>query len=242
NVPALTTIFIPPSNCVDRWMLDEINEIVSSKSTFTNVEQLTVAPTYSPGVCPDGHTVAEVTEHQVGGSSGNIDRYRQASCCKRYISSESPCNKKLKNNMVSGLTFGPKTRALCYSSVSTPLISTSTYKIVSMLSQGIAVADPVIVGWQMHDLTAFPSAYASSPAQKIGVSLAMSTAALPGSSLSTPLATAPPRNTYIGETPSPPRSNTGALVGIAVGSIIGRALLGAISIILLIRQRNSKKA
>jgi hypothetical protein len=42
-----------------------------------------LAPTYSPGICPLGHTIAEITAYQVSASTG-FRTFWQASCCRRY--------------------------------------------------------------------------------------------------------------------------------------------------------------
>jgi hypothetical protein len=40
---------------------------------------------YSPGICPEGQTVAEVTEYQHSGTSGIVETYYEASCCQRCV-------------------------------------------------------------------------------------------------------------------------------------------------------------
>lgn len=44
---------------------------------------------YSPGVCPEGHWIAEMTQHQVVSTGTVVSRHWQGSCCPRYISSLS---------------------------------------------------------------------------------------------------------------------------------------------------------
>ena len=102
NVPPLTTIYTPPNQCIDRWMVgpDSTNcedanagtvitvfSIDPSKSIVSdalyNSCQLYRTPTYSPGICPSGQTIAEVTAYQGTASTGNRT-FWQASCCKRF--------------------------------------------------------------------------------------------------------------------------------------------------------------
>lgn len=51
-----------------------------------------LAPTYSPGICPSGQTVAEVTAFQVVASTG-YRTFWQASCCRRFVAHCSKLNR-----------------------------------------------------------------------------------------------------------------------------------------------------
>lgn len=42
---------------------------------------------YSPGICPNGQTVAEITEYHYSTTSGSIATNFEASCCQRYDTS-----------------------------------------------------------------------------------------------------------------------------------------------------------
>lgn len=44
-----------------------------------------LAATYSPGICPSGQTIAEITAYQVSASEG-YRTFWQASCCRRSVS------------------------------------------------------------------------------------------------------------------------------------------------------------
>jgi hypothetical protein len=99
---ALTTVHTYPTECAERWMLSPLpacanfavdsiaagNRTVFSidpaKSIVSDPSYRSCQPflTYSPGVCPDGHTVAEVTASFFT-LSRDIQTYWQASCCKR---------------------------------------------------------------------------------------------------------------------------------------------------------------
>jgi len=98
NAPDLTTIYTPDPSCVDRWMLRPVRcdaagstqyqvfSVDPSKSIVSDASykacQKYGAATYSPGVCPSGHTIAEVTAYHANASTGT-QTFWQASCCRR---------------------------------------------------------------------------------------------------------------------------------------------------------------
>lgn len=52
--------------------------------SYRGCQPYRLAPTYSPGICPHGQTIAEVTAWQVNASTG-YRTFWQASCCKRSV-------------------------------------------------------------------------------------------------------------------------------------------------------------
>lgn len=100
----LTTAYTYPAECKGRWMLSPLPVCANTVYGATALGNRTVfsidpaksivndpiykscqpysTPLYSPGVCPDEHTVAEVTAHQSRVSTG-FRTFWQASCCKR---------------------------------------------------------------------------------------------------------------------------------------------------------------
>ncbi|PSN63257.1 hypothetical protein BS50DRAFT_624040 [Corynespora cassiicola Philippines] len=155
------------------------------------------------------------------------------------------------NNHLSGMSYGSDIENICYGSISTPMTlylpSTSDGETVpgpeliwltsivsdgqtlttwtfntTTLTTGLMVAEPIIVGWMQSDLPSFPTPYASSLAQRIGIPFTAS----PGS-LST---LAPPTGTSSPETAGKSNSlSSGAIAGIVIGTasaiILGMALL-----------------
>jgi hypothetical protein len=151
------------------------------------------------------------------------------------------------------MTFGPEYPTACVSRFSTPIsahaqittsplfsgaIPTPVYEyssqsgsIVSAISSiiaisaGLAVADPIIVAWQQDDFKLFPSDYASSLAQKVGITLAPD----------------PVSSTRSGPTNSAPARglSSGAKAGIGVGVVIGVAIIG-VTIVLLYMRRSRR--
>jgi hypothetical protein len=107
SLPPLTTIYTPATECVDRWMVGPGSSVCDRlgcpNSTVQDVSVFSVNPrkkivsdvlyqscqafvalSYSPGVCPSGHTIAEVTAYHINVmTSGGVHMYWQASCCKR---------------------------------------------------------------------------------------------------------------------------------------------------------------
>lgn len=168
----------------------------------------------------------------------------------------------------SGLTISMQTIEssavpMCVSSVSTPLpvhaLITTTYtngvqssyydyvvndqstrSSISTISSGIAVADPLYVAWEAADLSLFPVAYATSLAQKIGVTFTPT--AKPGSGTST---NGPSQTGSQTDTASSNNSgglSSGAKIGIGAGVGAGALLLIVFTIMAFVirklRRRN----
>jgi hypothetical protein len=103
NIPSITATFTGGADCAERWLAHDgilvdgvfMEAVWSTKprdqgpftdSLYLSCQPLSAMPTYSPGVCPEGQTVAEVTEFQYSASSASgSQRLWQASCCKRYV-------------------------------------------------------------------------------------------------------------------------------------------------------------
>ncbi|KAJ8108724.1 hypothetical protein OPT61_g7973 [Boeremia exigua] len=199
--------------------------------SYRKCQPYQLAPTYSPGICPDGQTVAEVTAWQLSASTG-YRTFWQASCCR------------------SGMTFGPEFYAACISTFSAPLqalalittspfngaslsttyeytsrvyissasiYSTVTISSTTQLTTGLAVADPVVIAWQIEDFRLFPSTYAASLAAQIGVNLSP---------------------TDIGAEPA--SLSTAAKVGIGVGALIGALAVITALVVLCLKRRRQK--
>jgi hypothetical protein len=153
------------------------------------------------------------------------------------------------------MTFGPEVIAMCISTFSTPLVahaqittspaysgasvtlvydytsssgkSPVTISNMTTITAGVAIADPIVVAWQIDDFKDFPTGYASSLAHKIGI-------ALPGSTPTTPV----PSATNTPTDPSKPNIlSTGAKAGIAVGAVLGLVIVGVIMVALCLRRR-----
>jgi hypothetical protein len=52
-------------------------------SSYIKCQPLGALVNYSPGICPQGKTVAEITEYHYGRTSGSIETRFSASCCQR---------------------------------------------------------------------------------------------------------------------------------------------------------------
>jgi hypothetical protein len=131
--------------------------------------------------------------------------------CVSYIATPIRAFAKMTTEpLYSGLTPTP---VFEYTPSLAPSSPTSS---IVMITSGLAVADPVIVAWQVEDLVSFPSNYQTSLAQKIGVPLPAGTPS------------------------SQPISNdlsTAAKAGIGVGAVLVAAIIGIILVILRIRKR-----
>jgi len=90
TVPALTTIFTPPASCSNRWLAAEQTGIAWSTYSrdgyqppvdpiyYSCLPERLRGPHYSPGVCTDGQTIADITKYEAGTRT-----MWQAQCCKR---------------------------------------------------------------------------------------------------------------------------------------------------------------
>lgn len=98
GAPDLLTFYDYPSECTDRWMMPLLR--LCGNSNLTTVFSMDPSksivsdplyrscqrystPIYSPGVCPRGFSIAEVTAVLSGIASGN-KTFWQASCCRRF--------------------------------------------------------------------------------------------------------------------------------------------------------------
>jgi hypothetical protein len=102
RVADLTSVFTPSPSCVDRWLLaptpscgmddtaiglGTVWSVNPTRYAVSDVQysncQLYGTATYSPGVCPSGQTIAEVTAYASSALNGT-KLFWQASCCKRF--------------------------------------------------------------------------------------------------------------------------------------------------------------
>jgi len=153
------------------------------------------------------------------------------------------------------MTFGPEYSIGCISRFSTPF--TAFYVVTptvtsdssqatglldndglktatSVLTQGgIAIADPVVVGWEQQHLSLFPADYASSLAQRIGVPFTASSA-VPASTSSLPQPTSSSSSPSQSKSPRLPG---GTIAGIVIGVILAVALVGVVLFLVYVRKR-----
>lgn len=112
----------------------------------------------------------------------------------------------------------------------------STVSNITTISSALAVADPVVIAWQIKDLTSFPPAYATPLAEKIGQPLLASWSAraqdVPGLPSETSTAQA--------ATIATSELSTAARAGIGVGCAVGALLIATvISLLWLIKRRKA---
>jgi len=154
------------------------------------------------------------------------------------------------------MTFGSDVSRFCQSTISSPLaahalITTSysgessttevyeafiligdtlsTISSLTSLATGLAVADAVVVAWDLPEMISFPPDYRTSLANRIGVSVTPTATPAPSPSLPTQTGNVTP-------TPDAPLS-TGAKAGIGVGVVLGAAVIVGIIILLWLRRR-----
>jgi hypothetical protein len=100
NWPPLLTVFTPPAGCTTRWIYEDStpSQIYSGRPVFrfysnavdssyyyecNPYRQAQTTPLYSPGVCGDGQTPAEIDEIRLDYV------YWLAYCCPRYATNTS---------------------------------------------------------------------------------------------------------------------------------------------------------
>ncbi|KAF2829619.1 hypothetical protein CC86DRAFT_435446 [Ophiobolus disseminans] len=115
-----------------------------------------------------------------------------------------------------------------------PFLATWTSN-TTKLTNGVAIADAISIGWQPSDLSKFPPAYATDIARKIGVPLITAT---PATSSSLPRETS-----TLPVLPPPQNLSTAAKAGIGIGAALGfTVIISIIVAILLLRKRRQKRA
>jgi hypothetical protein len=157
------------------------------------------------------------------------------------------------------MTFGPEYPYLCLSRFSTPvsayaaIITEPTYdgedvtpvweytsygslsgstviSSIRTIATGLAIADPVIVAWQIDDVGTFPSEYVKSLVARYSIPAPAST--------STPTTNALEPTT----TPASDGLSTGTKVGIGVGVALAAALAGGLLIFWCLSRRRKASA
>jgi hypothetical protein len=113
--------------------------------------------------------------------------------------------------------------------------STAWLSNTTTITSGIAVADPIVVEWHLKDMSNFPSAYASSLADRIGVTLESAT---PAGSPSLPRHTNTSSST---STLTPPNAlSIGAKAGIGVGAALILILIGCTTVFFLLKKKQKQ--
>ncbi|CAI6339860.1 unnamed protein product [Periconia digitata] len=275
NVPMLTTIYRYPTNCKSQWYLGsvpyEYNTFVFSwgdsrfgpyavDPSYTLCLPFSARPIYSPGICPEDHTVADITQHYMANSINKTTTWWKGICCRsemmfhplltswydtRKTVADPLCVSQLATpiNAYSPITFyGDSTTVFIdYTSLvfgnmtsgASVVETNSTTGLKTLIQSGWAIAGGLQVAWEMSDFSLFPTDYASSLAEQMNISLNLSiTSKDPGPITAT--------------SPQPPPSKIdkgsigkGSIIGIIVGAIAGAILLGT-SILFVLRRRHNK--
>lgn len=111
---------------------------------------------------------------------------------------------------------------------------TSVISDITTLATGLAVADPIIVNWQIDDVGTFPSEYVKSLVARYSVSAPAGT--------STPTINALEPTNAPAPLPSPNELSTVIQVGIGIGVAVAAALVGSLLILWCLRRRRESAA
>ncbi|KAF2133981.1 hypothetical protein P153DRAFT_353197 [Dothidotthia symphoricarpi CBS 119687] len=241
NIRPLTTVYTPPSSCVDRWIQpNPLDTVISSVLGYASRMYLScqaggIAPTYSPGVCPSGQRLRNITEYQF--SNGGSDRAWKGICCSGCWSSFSTSVTAYRPGTVLIPTF------YSYSTgISSYTVVSYNYELTTnttILTTGRMSADAVVVYWQASDLPKFEPEYASALATHLGLTFTATTSAgtvhvetaTPASTSGLPRSTSDPQPNE-----DPHGLSTGAKAGIGIGAACGALVLLA-GIFFLYRRR-----
>ncbi|CAI6339935.1 unnamed protein product [Periconia digitata] len=210
----------------------------------------TLAAVISPGVCPSGREAGNIVYY-------SAEQLYVGECCPSGWWVTEPgrtgCSTifttpwtAITGYTESGTTYWDSPMVITTTGINTvrdgdgsivmrlPYTTSSvTKKSTTVVSSGIASAEPFQIFWKAEDLRLFPTEYASSLASRIDVPFATSTPASPGARLGS--------GTPQTSTPVPGLS-TAAKAGIGVGSVLGSAVaIGALVITLLWRRRSQRR-
>jgi len=113
---------------------------------------------------------------------------------------------------------------------------TSVISDITTLATGLAVADPVIVNWQIDDVGTFPSEYVKSLVARYSVPAP--------AGISTPIVIngLVPTTTPASLPSSPNGLSTGTQVGIGIGVAVAAAFVGSLTIFWCLRRRRERAA
>ena len=118
---------------------------------------------------------------------------------------------------------------------------TSVISDITTLATGLAVADPVIVNWQIDDVGTFPSEYVKSLVARYSVPAPAGTSTPTVNALAPTNALEP--TTAPASSPSSPNGlSTGTQIGIGIGVAVAAALVGSLSIFWCLRRRRERAA
>lgn len=174
-----------------------------------------------------------------GMSFAGIGKSAGAASCVSEISSPlrvlQPCTSTARFYNVSGtVLYGTSIfwqSLYLFTSSRGPVSVITVIDNATTITQGLAIADPILVGWSEKELALFPTSYASSVAKQAGLKWGLPT---PGSTADLPRETNPARSA------TPRGLSTGGKVGIAI-SVLGVVVLGALLFWLLLRRKRKGK-
>lgn len=146
KLPRLTTIYQPRSECLGRYVSQAGPEgpLAYSASAWDDnwikCQPYAVMPTYSPGVCPGGQTLATLTEMQKTRSAGAAETLWFGICCDRYtthISNHDHSTKRCHSAMTYNATGVYSTLSFfCVRSI------TSLQPVVALQSFSVQLTGP----------------------------------------------------------------------------------------------------
>jgi hypothetical protein len=111
--------------------------------------------------------------------------------------------------------------------------STSTFSNISTATPGFIAADPIVVGFQEHDLSSFPAEYVSSLAERYDRT--WTAASPPATAAGAP--SLPAQTNSSSEPSSTSGLNTGAKIGLGIGTGVGTIALAVLGAFIFWRKR-----
>ncbi|KAI0018756.1 hypothetical protein F4780DRAFT_502862 [Xylariomycetidae sp. FL0641] len=252
DVPQLTTVFTPPSQCLTLSVAGDYDSYIwdgfaGGDNAFSGLS--TCHPfsadyaIYSPGVCPSGQEIKEITAWAAS-YTDHVETTYHAWCCSSGYSITSDCGPNQIPSQLCGYTY-------CESFLSTPSevwYYDSIPRTNGLGSAALATAEyGYVIGtrfeiwWNEKDFSRFPNA---TVVASLRTAMGLPPFPTSDSSPSTATSAQAPTSTAVNSDSSPHRANHslsgGAIAGIVVGVLVGSLVLGALGYCAL-RRRWMKK-
>ncbi|KAH7080478.1 hypothetical protein BKA63DRAFT_488233 [Paraphoma chrysanthemicola] len=271
-LPALTTVFTPPSNCSTRWVQPESNRLYvwSGAGSYDSGVHRNYWPScnafgqstqvaYSPGICAIGYLLSNIRAVAFGTSSSSPSLLQYvALCCPSGMtvpilngSATSICRGMITTPLtamqpisITEVINGKTFPTLVYDTISE---SISVRTLPNMEEQTVRAVlelkSPTVLTSGIAEAAAMTVYWQASDISNFPSAYAASIAALIATTTSSTVSIPEPTTTLPNNTmTTATRLSTGAKVGIGVGTALGGITLFAVFIALLLRHRKKKHA
>ncbi|KAF1829397.1 hypothetical protein BDW02DRAFT_167909 [Decorospora gaudefroyi] len=254
GLPALTSIFTSKSECADKVILVQYGPAADPYQLIQWVPNecfpSASVPTYSPGICPDGYGMVTITEYHPSSSASDYSRLWKASCCPSGMTMTasyelSYCKGFFENGPITAYrdVFLIMTETISDTSTTEYMIENPDGLTGNMtvLTSATITGEPIVIYWQVSDLSKFDPDYASLLARRLDIEITPTAAASLASETARPSSSpfVPSPTSISPSDPASQRLTTGAKAGIGVGAAVGAVLLSIAAFLLYKRHMRS---